>query len=227
MKKIKGLNFGTALLVLAALVNLARWTGLYTFSDHAPTWIRDVLPILDAISGLFTGLAVAGGLAFVSHHLGRLQPFTPKGRPVMRFWGAIMSEIGILIMSAFLLPPYIRMTTPAELRAEISDLNSWSVMAVLVGDLIIVAIALADGRSAGFTHSKDGRTQKSHTAKKQQRTATQSNAHGRTYPRKCDHCTEMLRSANAVGGHMKKHHPELCKPKKSLADALFEPMEKK
>jgi len=97
--------------------------------------------------------------------LGSLQPFTPKGKPVMRFWGTLVSTISILVLSAFLLPPYIRMTTPAQLRVEIADLRSWSVMAVLVGDLIIVAVALADARSAGFTRSKVERPQKNRSAK--------------------------------------------------------------
>lgn len=171
---MKNLKFGTVLLSLAALVNLARWTGLFTFSEHAPAWVRGIIPVLDAISGLFTGLAIAGGLAFVAHRLGALQPFTPKGRPIMRFWGAALSLVLILILSAFLLPPYIRMTTPDELRAEITDLKSWSVMAVLVGDLIIVAIALADGKSAGFTRSKDERPLKSRSAKGSGRSAKPS-----------------------------------------------------
>lgn len=55
--------------------------------------------------------------------------------------------------------------------------------------------------------------------------ATDSNALRRTYPRRCEHCATdspfgELKSANAVGGHMKKHHPELCKPK-VLAEQLF------
>lgn len=162
--KTKHLNFGTILLSLAALVNLARWVGVFTMSDTAPTWVQDVIPVLDAISGLFTGLTVAGGLAFVAHRLGTLQPFTPKGKPVMRFWGAVVSAFSILVMSAFLLPPYVRMTMPVELRAEIGNLPVWSVMAVLVGDLIIVAIALADSKSAGFTRSTDEQTHsKSHS----------------------------------------------------------------
>lgn len=152
-KKSKALNFGLILLLLAALVNLPRWTGLFVYSENAPDWIRSVIPILDAIGGLFAGLSIAGGLAFVSHRLGSLQPFTPKGRPVMRFWGAVISLVAILVLSAFLLPPYIRMTTPADLRAEIHNLDTWSIMSVLVGDLIIVAVALADGKSAGFTRS--------------------------------------------------------------------------
>jgi hypothetical protein len=155
MKKIKLPNFGTVLLGLAALVNMARWVGVFTVSQNGPAWTSQLLPFLDAISGLFTGLTVAGGLAFVTHRLGGLQPFTPKGRPIMRFWGAAVSAASILIMSAFLLPPYVRMTMPDELKAQIGNLDVWSVMAVLVGDLIIVAIALADSKAAGFTRSSD------------------------------------------------------------------------
>ncbi len=171
MRKVK---FGTVLLILAGLVNLARWTGLFIFSDHAPDWIQNVIPVLDAISGLFTGFAIAGGLAFVSHRLGSLQPFTPKGRLVMRFWGTAVSELAILVMSAFLLPPYVRMTMPGQLRVEISNLTAWSVMAVLVGDLIIVAIALADAKSAGFTRSKVERKPAVRSAKGSGRSAKPS-----------------------------------------------------
>ena len=149
------MNFGSILLSLTTMVNLARWVGIYTFTENAPVWARQIMPVLDAISGLFTGLAIAGGLAFVAHRLGALQAFTPKGRPVMRFWGAAIGILAILIMSAFLLPPYVRMTMPDELRAEIQNLSAWSVMAVLVGDLIIVAIALADSKAAGFTRSAE------------------------------------------------------------------------
>jgi hypothetical protein len=206
----KNFKFGTILLVLAALVNLARWTGLFTFSDHAPVWVRDVIPVLDVISGLFTGLAIAGGLAFVAHRLGGLQAFTPKGRPVMRFWGALISGVLILFLSAFLLPPYIRMTTPAELRAEIRDLDTWSVMAVLVGDLIIVAIALADGKSAGFTRSTPERKKtarsakpKSRSVKLSKRSATASKK-AATLPFSCHYapsCQRTFKTQNAANGH--------------------------
>lgn len=57
------------------------------------------------------------------------------------------------------------------------------------------------------------------------KSATESNALRRTYPRMCEHCATdspfaALKSAQSVGGHMKKHHPELCKPK-VLAEQLF------
>jgi len=221
-KKPKSLKFGTVLLILAALVNLARWTGLFTFSEHAPAWVRDAIPILDVISGLFTGLAIAGGLAFVAHRLGGLQPFTPKGKPVMRFWGAAVSGIMILVLSAFLLPPYVRMTTPEELRAEISDLGAWSVMSVLVGDLIIVAIALADGKSAGFTRSKPERVKKSRSAKTSGRSAKVSKKQVKIPCRYSPSCERTFASQNAANAHAAK-----CKFKTSLAEALFTPADHK
>ncbi len=153
--KIKLPNFGTVLLGFAALVNLARWVGIYTFTNNSPSWVQELIPVLDAISGLCTGLVIAGGLAFISHRLGALQPLTPKGKPVMRFWITAICGMAILVMSAFLLPPYVRMTMPEVLREEIGNLHVWSVMAVLVGDLIVVAIAGADSKAAGFTRSTD------------------------------------------------------------------------
>lgn len=224
MKKNKSIKFGTLLLVLAALVNLARWTGLFTFSDHAPVWVRDVIPVLDTVSGLFTGLAIAGGLAFVAHRLGGLQPFTPKGRPVMRFWGAVISELLILILSAFLLPPYIRMTTPAELRAEIPNLNTWSVMAVLVGDFVIVSIALADGKAAGFTRSKPERPQKKRSAKPSKGSAKGSKKVKLVECRYAGAGCKRTGSQNAMNAHARscEFKPTISMPKEALQENFYE-----
>ena len=184
LPKIKLPNFGTVLLGCAALVNLARWVGIYTFTNNAPAWVQQIIPVLDAVSGLFTGLVIAGGLAFISHRLGALQPFTPKGKPVMRFWMTAIGGIAILVMSAFLLPPYVRMTMPHQLRVEIPNLQVWSVMAVLVGDLIVVAIAGADSKAAGFTRSAD-------------EPKPSESLSGASKPTK-------IRSANSSGGSKKK-----------------------
>jgi hypothetical protein len=60
------------------------------------------------------------------------------------------------------------------------------------------------------------------------KSATDSDGHSPKYPRTCEHCASdspfaVIKSPNAVGGHMKKHHPELCKQNnKSLAASLFE-----
>lgn len=170
MKKIQTkISFGATLLIFSALANLARWIGVFTISEDTPKWVSDMIPILGVFSGLVSGLSVAGGLAFIFHRLGGIQPFTPKGKPIVRFWGSLVLGIMIVVMSAFLLPPYVRMMTPDELRIEIPDLNTWSIMSVLVGDLIIVAIALSDSKAAGFTRQPeqlDGKTESKESKKK-------------------------------------------------------------
>lgn len=56
----------------------------------------------------------------------------------------------------------------------------------------------------------------------------QSVAGATQYPRRCTHCATdisdeiaLIKNSFAVGGHMKKHHPELCKPK-TLAGNFFD-----
>lgn len=84
-----------------------------------------------------------------------------------------------------------------------------------------VAPAAKSARSASDSAPKSvGRA--SDSAK----SATDSVGVRRTYPRKCEHCASdspfaEIKSPNAIGGHMKKHHPELCKSK---ANAQFEAM---
>ncbi len=216
-QKKRPLKFGTILLALAALVNLARWVGVFTVNENASAWVQTVIPPLGAISGIFSGLVIAGGLAFVAHRLGGLQPFTAKGRPVMRFWGAVMSASGILIMSAWILPPYVRMTMPDELRAEIGNLTAWSVMTVLVGDLIIVAIALADAKAAGFTRSNDEPPQSKSQKQKSGRSAKRSESQA-TVP--CLYagtgCERMFGSQNAANAHAKS-----CGFKPTVVDQSF------
>jgi len=223
MKKNNYPKFGTILLGLAALVNLARWVGVFTVENNAPAWVWGIIPFLGAFSGLVTGLVIAGGLAFVAHRLGGLQPFTPKGRPVMRFWGAAMSGLAILVMSAFLLPPYVRMTMPEELRAEIGNTAAWSVMAVLVGDLIIVAIALADGKSAGFTRSADGRQSLSEPLSKGKiRSAKKGVRSGKFACRHAPQCERTFASQNAANGHART-----CKFKPTISMPISMPVEEK
>lgn len=211
LPKIK-FNFGTVLLGSAGLVNLARWIGLFTFTENAPAWVQEVIPVLDAVSGAFTGLVIAGGLAFIAHRLGALQPFTPKGKPVVRFWMTAISGISILVMSVFLLPPYIRMTMPQELRDEIPNLGTWSVMAVLVGDLIVVAIAGADAKSAGFTRSADEQKPSESLSGKSKVAGGRSAKKAKLLATiKCQWC-EFSGSQNAVNAHSSK-----CKFKPTIS----------
>lgn len=42
------------------------------------------------------------------------------------------------------------------------------------------------------------------------RSASDKSESASGYPRKCEHCDALLKAPQSVGGHMKKHHPELC-----------------
>ena len=53
----------------------------------------------------------------------------------------------------------------------------------------------------------------SHTPRKKREVQTQVQESPKKYERKCKYCDEVLSSPQAVGGHMKKHHPEKCAKK--------------
>jgi MFS family permease len=72
----------------------------------------------------------------------------------------------------------------------------------------------------GSTTGKSLLPQEARTPAKSARTPTKSVRSAAKYPRKCAHCAEMLSSPNAVGGHMKKNHPQMCKG--ALAENLFQ-----
>ena len=73
---------------------------------------------------------------------------------------------------------------------------------------------------AGAIVGKSLVPQEARTPAKSARTLAKSARSAPKYPRKCAHCAEMLYSPNAVGGHMKKNHPQLCKG--ALAENLFQ-----
>jgi len=73
---------------------------------------------------------------------------------------------------------------------------------------------------AGAIAGKSLIVQEPRTPAKSARTPAKSTRSALKYPRKCAHCAEMLHSPNAVGGHMKKNHPQMCKG--ALAENLFQ-----
>jgi len=174
-----------------------------------------------SIGGLIAGIVVNVTIAIAASRFGSL-----KGKRVNQ---AMVAFIGMLFISPIIVSPIIFYKLP-ETFLGIWQLRAvWAVAWPLVADLAIVLAGAVSGKGLialseeSATRSKPAATD----SKKKTRTAKKSVAAARTYPRKCDHCSEMIKSPNAVGAHMKKHHPELCKPKKSLAVELFQNVEKK
>jgi hypothetical protein len=174
-----------------------------------------------SIGGLIAGIVVNITIAIAASRFGSL-----KGKRVNQ---AMVAFTGMLFISPIIVSPIIFYKLP-ETFLGIWQLRAvWAVAWPLVADLAIVLAGAVSGKGL-IALSDESATQSKSSATEPQkvaRTAKKSAAVQRTYPRKCDHCTEMIKSPNAVGAHMKKHHPEHCKPQKSLAEALFLPAEKK
>ena len=178
--------------------------------------------------GLIAGIVVNISIAIAASRFGTLG--------AKRTRQASYALMGMLFLSPLLVSPVIFYHLPETFLGIWPLRAAWAVGWPLVADLAIVLSGAVSGKGlialsdAGATKSKPAAKGAAKTASNKSqsaKTATESSALKRTYPRKCEHCTEMLRTANSVGAHMKKHHPELCKPKKSLAEALFTPADHK
>jgi hypothetical protein len=194
-----------------------------------------------SIGGLIAGIVVNITIAVASSRYGTL-----KGRTRTR--QATLAFIGMLVLSPILVAPVIFYSLPGTFLGVWWLRALWSIGWALAADLAIVLAGAVSGKglialseesatqsagsasqsNAGATDSAKVQLQVRRTKTQSAKSATdsdagpsQSNAVRRTYPRKCEHCEEVIRTPQSVGAHMKKHHPELCKPK-ALAVELFE-----
>lgn len=180
-----------------------------------------------SIGGLIAGIVVNITIAVASSHFGAV-----KGKARTR--QATAAFVGMLFLSPVLVAPVIYYSLP-ETFLGIAWLRAlWSIGWALAADLAIVLAGAVSGKGLialseeSATQSNAGASQSAKSANAMRRSAmhsaksaTDSDVLRRTYPRRCEHCTEMVRTPQSVGAHMKKHHPELCKPK-PLAVELFE-----
>lgn len=145
--------------------------------------------------------------------------------------------IGLMALSPFLIAPalYISWSSlplPPTLIVCLSA--GWAIapdLGIALGGFVagksLVQLSDAGAKPTART-ATDSAMQSDGRAKKSVARATDSDGLRRIapgYPRRCEHCATdsphgLLKNANAVGGHMKKHHPELCKPR-ALAEQLF------
>lgn len=229
MKKIP---FGTKLLVLAVLPNLARWVGAFLLTENPPAWVINVMPYLGIMAGFSMGLVMAGGLAFVFHGISRLQPLhiqnTKNGksiRPNMRFWLPGSVGIVILILSVFLLSPYVVTVMDDDFKSNLANPQLWAGMTVLVADLIIVAISALGDKATAFTHSSKPQAEGSKPQAGKSKSQAEKN---KTKRGPCRYCktVEIAQSTNGYNAHRAKcTASEKWPPKKniSLAENLFDP----
>lgn len=239
MDKIKNFTFGTWLLIIAAMVNLARWVGVFLLVENAPAWVYDVLPFLGMISGLAMGLVMAGGIAFVFHRIVGLQPVytrTIKRKDKddqtrhylnMRFWVPALVGLCILGLSVYLLPPYMVSVMPDDFRSSLPDAMAWARVAVLAADLIVVAVAAVDSKAAGFTAASETSKPQA-VARNRVGTDSKTGSKPKAKPEraKCRYCMETVISQSIYGynAHRSKCTAQDKWPAKqrvSLAESLF------
>ena len=177
------------------------------------TWI--------SIGGLIAGVVVNVSLAIAASRFGSL---TGKNR--MKQAG--MAFATMMVLSPALVAPVIFYSLPDTFLGAWWLRALWSTAWPLVADLAIVLAGAVSGK--GLIAVSDDGVKKSvagaaHVRRSAKGKGKSSVGVRVVYPRRCLHCDAQIGSANAVGAHMKKHHPELCKPK-SLAVALFSGGEK-
>ena len=180
-----------------------------------------------SLGGLAAGIVVNISLAIASSRYGSL-----KGDKRTR--QAQAAFLVMLVLSPVLVSPVVFYSLPETFLGAWWLRALWSVAWPLVADLAIVLAGAVSGKGlialsepsaksaiAGATDSAKSAIAVRRTKLQSAKSASHSVALRRTYPRRCEHCATEIASPQAVGAHMKKHHPELCKSK-SMAVGLFE-----
>lgn len=228
-KDVRLPTFGTALIWVFALVQATRYGRMFLLNEAVQSGVTGVAAI-DAVlewfalfGGLLMGAGVSFGIAYVANKYRGLKAVNKTEKETISWTRLLLG--GILFVSPFVLAPIAgAWVTWAWWR---------QVIAIAIPDGMVAALAFVDTKAesakptatqsdAGASQSAKVQLQVRRSAKQSAKSATESVALGRTYPRKCEHCEEVIRAPQSVGAHMKKHHPELCKPKGVVVTNLFE-----
>ena len=123
-----------------------------------------------------------------------------KARKPMAYAGLVM----LLLLSPLAVAPaaYLSFDIPVEWVLIMA-----SVVWAIAPDACMVLSGAIAGKSLVQADDKPKSTGVTETPPKSARTKRKSVA---GWPRKCEYCGASIASPNGVGGHMKKHHPEMC-----------------
>ena len=168
-----------------------------------------------SIGGLVAGVVVNVSLAIAASRYGSL-----KGDKRTR--QATLAFVTMMVFSPVLVSPVIYYSLP-ETFLSVPLRWLWAITWPMLADLAIVLAGAVSGKGlialseASATKSAQSATQSAsgvrRSATDSAKSATESVGVRAIYPRKCDYCDAQIGSANAVGAHMKRHHPDLCKSK--------------
>lgn len=173
-----------------------------------------------SLGGLVAGVVVNVSIAVASSRFGSLKGQNRTRQAGVAFWG-------MMLLSPVLVAPAIFYSLPETFLGGGILRALWSIGWALAADLAIVLAGAVSGKGLIALSDEGAGTVKAgaRSVRKSAKDEVQSVAVQSKYPHRCEHCEEMIRTPQAVGAHMKKHHPELCKPK-ALAVGLFENVQK-
>lgn len=158
-----------------------------------------------SIGGLIAGVIVNVSLALASSRYGSL-----KG--IGRIKQAKFAFVVLMLISPLIVSPVIYYKLPSTFLELWWIRVIWSVAWPFVADVAIVLAGSVSGKGLiSLAESPKSATVSATTPKASARSAKVSPTSAADYPRKCDYCDAQIKSPNAVGGHMKKWHTELCK----------------
>lgn len=141
------------------------------------------------------------------------------------------SQLGFYILlsfSALMVAPALYILWTKTLPFSPLFIGLMAAVGAVAPDVAITVGGFAGGDAPAWTSAKsatDSAPKSDARPKKSVAPARTSATDSNGYPRRCEHCASdspngLLKSPNSIGGHMKKHHPDLCKPK-VLAEQLF------
>jgi len=217
MKISKKITIEKGILILAASFAAYNFSLAGGFIEHGAGF---------SIGGLTAGIVVNVSLAIAASRYGSLNG-------AKRTKQALAAFLIMLVLSPMIIAPVIYYSLPETFLGVWWMRAAYAMAWPLIADLAIVLAGAVSGKgliqlsdtstalsAKSATKSDAGATDSAKSARKVRWSATESDRVRRTYPRKCENCDAQIQSPNAVGAHMKKHHPELCKPK-VLAEVLF------
>jgi hypothetical protein len=190
-------------------------------------------------AGLALGLAIEAGIAYAA----ATYPGMRGKKELQLTQGALAC---LLAIAPLVLTPVRLYSMDAGLKASMWPVIAGGVVflfsmapsivtimvAVVNRDAILSKSAVgqsegATGAVAGATHGTGSAKSASGKSAKRVKSAAgavavsaKSEASANGWPRKCEHCEDMIGSPNAKGAHMKKHHPELCIRKAIPVEAM-------
>lgn len=159
--------------------------------------------LLVYFGGVPAGVGIVGLVAYSANALPRVQSKRARQAGWIIMPLLIITEVIVLGFANY---PKITHTPISNFGANVvsGGASLTITLALILGALVDRSLIPMPQKSSGAQRTVR------RSAKKSEEVQAKSSALLSKYPRTCEYCDEQLKSPQAVGGHMKKHHPEHC-----------------